>query len=52
MAIRHGSGSAISDSSCCRVTLGLTNAVYCKNILGEIDSYCDNAHGFPLSWFC
>ena len=27
------------------------NAVHGKNVLGEINSYSDNAHGFPLSWF-
>ena len=28
----------------------IINAVYRKHILGEINSYRDNAHGLPLSW--
>jgi hypothetical protein len=27
------------------------DAVNGKDVLGEIDSYRDNAHGLPLSWF-
>ena len=28
----------------------IINAVYGKDVLGQIDSYGDNAHGLPLSW--
>ena len=59
MPIRHGGSCAISGSSCSRDTLGLTStgfaviiyAMHRKDVLGEIDSYGDNAHGLPLSWF-
>jgi hypothetical protein len=28
----------------------MINPVYGKHVLGEIDSYRDNAHGLPLPW--
>ena len=29
----------------------IIHAMHSKHVLGEIDSYSDNVHGLPLSWF-
>jgi hypothetical protein len=58
MPITHGGNWATSQQFVAR-NLGLDqrglaviiNPVHGEDVLGQIDSNCDNAHGLPLSWF-